>query len=205
MQKLVIIALAALIAAGPLQAQANPDSVKHQNECRFAEQTVARGQSSPHLRWSLGYLRGCGTGAQGAAVALAVRRLRTETDTAALGPYWLVSRYVLDGQLFEAAESIAIDASASPQARVFAISALFSTMNEQAFARYENLVGGFRPDGLVAGGCRTLVSGRFRTTGTPLPSDFQARVAAVRERLLADDSQPLDVRTAATCLAPRRP
>jgi hypothetical protein len=100
MKRFVIVCAATVLAAGTLHGQATPDSVKHRNECRFARQVVVTGRPAPHLRWALGYLAACGAGEQGAAVAHALRRLRTETDTSVLRPYWSVTRYVLDRQLF---------------------------------------------------------------------------------------------------------
>lgn len=194
--------LAALITTGPLHAQADPDSIKHQAECLFAKQVVVTGQPAPDLRWALGYLAACGAGAQGSAVAQGVRRLRTEADTAVLRPYWRVAQYLRDRHLFEAAEEIATDRSASTQARVFAIAGLIGAVRDRSIADYDQLVGGFRPDGLVAGGCWWVVSGEFQRTETPLPDNYLERVTAVRERLRNDPSEPLDVRTAASCLRP---
>jgi hypothetical protein len=108
----------------------------------------------------------------------------------------------LDRQLFEAAEEIALDRSASTQSRVFAVSALIAVVRDGFISEYEQLVGGFRPDGSVASRCWSVVSGEFRAVDTPLPSDAHERVAAVRRRLLADQTEPVDVRTAATCLRP---
>jgi hypothetical protein len=204
MKRFLFVAAATVLAAGTLDGQATPDSVKHRNDCRLARQVVVTGHPVPHLRWALGYLAGCGAGEQGAAVAQAVRRLRAETDTSVLRPYWSVTGYLLDRRLFEAAEEIAIDRSASTQARVFATSALISVVRPGFISDYSQLVGGFRPDGLVAGGCWSVASGKFQRTDTPLPVDYQERIAAVRQRLRGDPTEPLDVRTAATCLLPRR-
>lgn len=198
MKKLWIVGIAALFATGKLQGQANPDSVTHRNECRLARQTVLTGNPAPHLRWALGYLASCGAGEQGAAVGQAVRRLRTETDTSILRPYWRIARYLVDRELFEAAEEIAVDRSASTEARVFAMTALISAAG--MIADYDQLVGGFRPDGIVAGECWTVVSGEFQRTDTPLPDDYQERVAAVQQRLRTDPSEPTDIRTGAACL-----
>lgn len=203
MKNLVIVSLATLLGAGAVHSQANSDSVKHRNECRFARQVVVTGHPAPHLRWALGYLSLCGAGEHGAAVAQAVRRLRTETDTSVLWPYWSVSRYLLDRQLFEAAEEIAADQSASTQARVFAISALISAVRPGFVSDYGQLVGGFRSDGIVAGGCWSVVSGQFQRTDTPPPVDYRERAAAVRQRLRSNPVEAVDVRTAATCLLPR--
>ena len=204
MNRIGIGVLGAVLTTSSLHAQAEPDSVKHRNECRLADQVVTTGQPAPHLRWALGYLAACGAGAQGSAVSQAVRRLRTETDTAMLGPYWRVPQYLVDGRLFEAAEEIAADRGASTQARVFALSALIGAIRPGYMSEYHQLVGGFTPDGLVAGGCWSVVSGEFQRTGTPLPEDYYERAATLRLRLRADASEPLDVRTAATCLLPRR-
>jgi hypothetical protein len=139
--------LAILLPAGSLAAQTNPDSVKHHNECRFARQVVESGHPARYLRWSLGYLAACGAGEQGAVVAQAVHALRTETDTVVLRPYWRISTHLRDRRLFEAAAEIAVDRGARTEARVFAISALFTATSLDSYADYEHLVGGFRADG----------------------------------------------------------
>lgn len=197
---LVLIGIT-LLGAGSLHSQTARDSAKHRNECRLARQVIETGHPAPHLRWSLGYIASCGAGAQASAVAHALRRLRTEADTAVLRPYWRVTQFLTDRTLFEVAEEIATDRTASVAARTFAILGLLNATRERSTAEYENLIGGFRPDGLVAGGCAAIqVSGRFRNTGTPLPGDYRQRVAAVRQRIQANPSEPLDVRTAAACL-----
>jgi hypothetical protein len=40
-------------------AQADPDSVKHRNNCRLASQVVERAVSDPKRAWAHGYIRLC--------------------------------------------------------------------------------------------------------------------------------------------------
>lgn len=109
-----------------------------------------------------------------------------------------------DGRLFEAAEEIALDRSASPHARVFAISALIAAVRDGFVFRVRAVGRWLRARGSRGGGCRTAVSGRFLAEVTPLPPVARERAISIRQKLLASGTEPLDVHTAATCLLPRR-
>lgn len=187
-----------------LQAQVRSDSVKHRNECRFATQVVETGHPAPHAEWALGYIVACGTRVHGAVLATALRLLRGETDTVKIAPFWRNARFLRDGALYDAAVEIAGDRSASVPARVFAILGLIHLTKEGRSAGSGNLIGGFyEHQGLrwVRGGCaRTIVINDLRIDGAPLPADHRARITALARQLRSDESEPLDVQTAAACL-----
>jgi hypothetical protein len=134
-----------------------------------------------------------------------VRRLRTSTDTALLHRYWGEAAVLDDERLFSTALTIAGDPAASTPARVFSILAILRTVKPVPGAEYRNLVGGFIDDDFaprVRGGCAIIVSSHTpqRVRGTPLGADFRERAQRLRARLVKNPNEPLDVRTAATCL-----
>lgn len=193
-----------LAISGPAAAQANPDSVKHRNDCRLAVRAIETGRPAPHLPWALAYVGTCGASVRGAAHAVAVRRLRSVADTATLGTFWRPTHYLLDRNLYDAALDIAADPSASVESRVFAFLTLvrYSIPPDRA-ASYASLTGGFyEVEGLrgVAGGCAPgVLSDGGRQTGVPLPPDFRLQIREVGESVLRASANPLDVRTAASC------
>jgi hypothetical protein len=146
----------------------------------------------------------CDTSVRSAAIARSVRRLRFSQDTALLGDYWGSVAMVNDANLFEAALEIATDRQAATPARVYALLSLVRIARPAARPRYSNLVGGWTEEaGLrsVSGGCATTyTSSTFRETGTPLPSNWQRSIARLRARIVDDNAEPLDVRTAAWCI-----
>lgn len=198
---MILAVVLVLMLPLPLHAQVRPDSVRHRNNCRLAEQALASGHPAPHVDWASQYIVTCGPAKRGAAIAAAVRRLREATDTVALESIWRHSRFLVDRELFEASMEIAADNSASVQARVFAFLGLLHTTRRGRTANYTNLTGGFDEWGMVRGGCaRTVVSGHdHRAEGAPLPPDFEERVRLLSERVRNTPTEPLDVRTAATC------
>jgi hypothetical protein len=187
-----------------LQAQVQSDSVKHRNDCRLATQIIETGHPAPHAEWALDYIGACGTQVQGAALATALRRLRSEPDTGKISPFWQNARFLRDGALYEAAVEIAADRSASVPARVFALLGLLHRTQQGRSAGYGDLIGGFYEEhGLrwVRGGCaRTVVIDDLRIDGSPLPADYRERINTLARRLRSDTTEPLDVQTAAACL-----
>lgn len=200
MRAMLVIILVAL-APVSVHAQAHADSVHHRNDCRLARQVIETGQPSRHTDWALRQIGGCGSEVYGASIAAGVRRLRAETDTAVLGRLWNPMHFLQDGSLYDAALEIAGDRAASVPSRVFALLALIHASRLGTSATYPGVTGGFDEHGFVRGGCGNItVYDDVRITGTPLPADWRAQVQALGERLRSDLSEPLDVRTAASCL-----
>ena len=200
----ICLAAALLLASARVHAQTGADSIHARNACRLAHQVIETGQPAPHTVWALRQIGACGPDTHGAALARAVRRLRTETDTGQLREFWRASRYLRDGELFRASLDVAGDRGASHEARVFALLSLLHTVQFGRSADYRHMVGGFEEDsGLrrVRGGCaRIFVSDDVRIVGSPLPADYAEQVRALAERLRTDVTEPLDVQTAASCL-----
>jgi hypothetical protein len=136
--------------------------------------------------------------------------MRLASDTTVLGRYWDRAAWIDDRNLFEAAVDIASDSRASTQARVYALLAIVRTTRGQPHLTYSNVVGGWVTEGrlrVVAGGCETRVVNRSHPVldiGTPLLEGWQQTAIELRERLVANASEPLDVRTAADCIWNRR-
>lgn len=193
-----------LVMTGQLQGQSDPHTLHLRNDCRLARQVIETGHPAPHTAWALRQIGGCGPAAQGAALAIAVRRLRAERDTLVLREFWRASRYLLDAEMFRASVDVATDQGASTQARVFALLSLLHTVQFGRSADYRHMVGGFEDDaGLrrVRGGCAQLVvSDDVRLEGVPLPIDYRDHVRMLAARLRSDAAEPLDVQTAASCL-----
>jgi hypothetical protein len=136
--------------------------------------------------------------------------MRSVSDTALLGLYWDRAAWIDDQNLFEAAIAIASDSRASTQARVYALLAIVRTTRGQPHLTYSNVVGGWAEEGrlrMVAGGCETRRVERSHPDldiGTPLLAGWQQTAMDLRTRLVANASEPLDVRTAAWCISNRR-
>jgi hypothetical protein len=194
---LAAIALLAACAPPAVLAQADPDSVHHQNDCRFAAQVVATGQPAARREWALSIIETCRAG--GAALAQAIRTSRSSTDVGYLDTLTRPAIRLRDGDVFAASMEIAGDPSASTPARVFAIRTLMWAMFPGGGIAYEDLA--------------DMVQGRQRSCfghgpsthtdvvqGTPLPGDYVARAKALANRLNADGSEARAVRRAAVCL-----
>src|SRR5215218_9644020 len=80
-------------------AQANPDSVKHRNDCRLAAQTLSTGHPSPHYGWALEMAWRCTEAAP--ALAAAIAEAATVRDTAFLNALTQPTIQLRDGRVFE--------------------------------------------------------------------------------------------------------
>lgn len=181
-------------------AQANPDSVKHRNDCRLAQQVIETGHPAPHTSWALGYIGYCDFDTWGRTMAAGVRRLRTSSDTAELVAVWAPTQWLRDRALYEAALEIAGDRAASVPARVFAFRALLLLNEPRLSIRYEDMVSTAGSRTGARGGCSfSWRRGGMPYTGTALPADFKDRITAVAKRVRGDSSEPEPVRVAAKC------
>jgi hypothetical protein len=134
--------------------------------------------------------------------------MRSTTDTALLGRYWGISEVADDDNLFAAAIEIARDNAASTPARVYALLTIVRMTRVNPSPTYANLVGGWTQEaGLraVRGGCATrYVDHPARDVGAPLRSEWRRVALALRTELSSDKLAPVDVQTAAWCIADRR-
>ncbi|HEX5437940.1 MAG TPA: hypothetical protein VFW98_12320 [Gemmatimonadaceae bacterium] len=193
-----IIALAALLLVVPglVAAQANPDSVKHRNNCRLAEQVLATGQPGPKRAWAIPYLSGCGA-AGGAALATAIDHERASTDVKSLERLYLTPAVLVDRAIFQEVLGVAGDGAASVPARILSFGTLLMYESPSYYTSYDELVGASSPDA----GCRLISRPPHPVlVGTPLPADYLAQSRALAQRVAADESEPRSLRNAASCV-----
>jgi hypothetical protein len=195
-------ALAFALHAVPGWGQAQPDSVKLRNDCRLATQVLRTGNPAPRLQWATAFIRRCGADALAQANVAALQRLSSEPNFETLSLVWNQLQYVRDARVYETALAIADDRDASVAARVHALIWLVRLRAPDHFVDLQAVTGGFDSAGRVLGGCGRyshLAGASPWYDGEPLPSDSGARIAELGGTLAADQSQPIDVRTAARC------
>lgn len=180
-------------------AQANPDSVQYRNDCRLAAQVIATGEPAPKAGWARGFIGACPEDI-GAALATAMLRMSTSSDTAALDRIFGLTFTVQDPGVFAAALRIAGDRSASLPARAVALRSL-----DWAVSRAPAVIS---VKGLFAYADSTLY-GRCWVTGepphgwvvrSPLPIDYQAQARSLGLRLRSDPNESWVVRALADCI-----
>lgn len=173
-------------------AQANPDSIKHRNNCRLAAQVLETGYPSPRYEWALEQAWRCPEAAPGLAAEM--KRWRTTRDTTLLNALTQPTIELRDGRIFETAMEIAGDEQATTEARIFAIRTLIYAMRPGGGISYRNLAErgeycyGFNPS-----------QHQIITRGTALTGDYVQRVNALGLRLAGDSSEPDAIRHAGMC------
>lgn len=202
MRYLILVCFFSVALTSASAAQANPDSVKHQNECRLAEQVMTTGHPEPHRAWARGYIGFCGAETWGRAAAAAVRRSRTSQDRRTLEAEWASAHLLRDSVLFGAAMEIAGDASSSIAARIFAVRYLIRLIDPNPVVTYDLMVRGLDAKGRRTSPCyeRTVAGRLAEYPGVPLPADLRGRIAALLGRVYFDPAQPAEMRSAALCL-----
>jgi hypothetical protein len=137
------VLLGVLAPAIPVSAQehhANPDAAALRNDCRLARQVLLHGQPANKREWALGIAPNCGTdGAD--AIAHQLRQARTaQARTPALDAIANAAVMIIDEQIYVAARSIAVDASAGEAARVHALGIWLSQVTAGDILPYDALV-----------------------------------------------------------------
>lgn len=201
MRKLLFVLL--LVAFPELgSAQARPDSVKLRNDCRLAEQVLTTGHPAPHREWASWTIRKC-AGA-GPVVAQAIFRLRTSADTALLKVVTAPAAVVRDREIYEAGLSILADATASSQARVYAIRMLAWLFYPDADLNYGDFVDidGDGDRSCYGSGTHFHVS---IVRGALLPPGWPDAIRQAARRVYENPAEPADVRQAARCFVLVRP
>lgn len=107
----------ALVAAGPLAAQADPGAVKHRNDCRLAEQVLTHGQPANKLGWALNYISSC----PGAADVLTGVWNSPPSEDAALQQLYYGSIHSKDPRMFAKAFEVAAEARFPAPVRLTAL------------------------------------------------------------------------------------
>jgi hypothetical protein len=193
-----VLSLVALVLPGSMQAQENPDSVKHGNDCRLAAQVLTTGQPAVKRGWAVTQARTCVDVADQLATAL--RQSRASTDTARLSALTAPADWLRDGRMFSAAYDVVRDRTASVQARVFATRVLMWAFAPGDEIEYRHLVAATGGGQQTCGGLGASWHGEI-TRGAPLPNDWVAQANALGRAIAHDKDEPQAVRQAAACLA----
>lgn len=215
MLRILLLSLALMALPVCAMAQANPDSVKHRNDCRLAEQVLRTGHPAPHTKWAREFIGFCGYDVWGRATAAEVRRLRASQDVKELKEAWRGIASLVDANFFEAAAEIAGDRGASTPARTFALLHLAMLTDPYIVIRYRELPkdlaearavrarGGARAHARHCNAHVVFYGGKRPYQGQPLPSDAVARIRELAERVQPDATEPERLRVAASCITGR--
>jgi hypothetical protein len=176
------------------KAQAEPDSVKHRNNCRLAAQILATGEPAIHTQWALDQSWRCPETAE--ALSQRLRAAAGSRDTAALNAITAPAIELRDGRLFEAALAVASDQGATVEARIFAIRTLIHSMRPGGLITYDGLAD---REGDCYGGGPSVH--QQITAGSPLPSDYVERVHTLGRQLMSNTAAPPSIRHAGMCAA----
>ncbi len=194
--KTLLISVAAANAVS-LNAQETPHDRMRRENCRLAEQVLRTGHPAPQLRRASQVAQRCRE--IGDAVAEAMNRHRTSTDTALLNAITSPMQTLRDGRVYQTALEIARDKNASVPARVFAIRALVWTLQPGGAINYADVADEW-PDGRDRSCVRNGTPLHLRLTrGEPIPSDYGAVINRFGVQTAADTSEPRAVRRAAFC------
>lgn len=196
------LGLAAPLPAQPVTA---PLSAR---DCDRAASVVSRGRVDYGALHTVTF---CGTvGAN--ALAAGIPKLAAETDTAKLDDYMTTADNWADAGILNAAIQLANNASATPQARVYAVRHLITRLQPLHLFTYAGLAMSTDTTTLADGtrvwsnGCMGSIGSERSGTivGSPLPADYEARIRATLATLAASQSAPAALRNAARCVEPAR-
>ena len=193
-----LIVLGAVTLALPLTstgAQANPDSVKLRDECRLAAQVIRTGQPAPKMQQSWDLIAGCPEA--GAVSAMALRRLRSDSDPAHFSQVAVVGFNVRDAELFTAALDVAGDQGASTVARAESFILLVNQLTADRDVSYGELTQADTISGCPLG---WLEDRGAPITLTPLPADAAQRATAVASSVSESPREPSVVQMATDCV-----
>jgi hypothetical protein len=201
---LATIALPSAITARGTGAQATaPD-------CGKAARIIEKGHPAKTDYWAFGAVRRCG--ALGAnALASGLARYATETNVGVLTDFVNEVDKWRDASVFDAAARLALNPSATPQARAFAVRHLLRLVQPKAFYTFAGLTKG--ADTTKTGelivytrGCAAQITGGLDEplVGSPLPPGYEAQIRSILLSLANSATTPGPVRNAARCLEARK-
>lgn len=188
------VILGALIcSAMPASAQANPDSVKLRNDCRLYRQILLTGQPATHRAVALERLGLCPD-----AMAIAADWLTSLSDVSDPGQFADLRGEITgmrDGTLFERAFAIAQNRSATPTARVVALTIVLDQQGVMWSTDFSLMIskGSYCALGRL--------TGVVIRVGNALPADYFDRSIALAAALGADSTESPMVRSAAQCVS----
>lgn len=188
-----------LLAVVPTQtmAQAHGDTIPVEQRCAEAISIAQSSPMSPEGEWAFQYIGRCGSDG-GAALAALLSSNRFSADTLLLDRITWPARNFFDGQLFATSRDVALDASASVEARVLALRTLYFAVAPDRQVKYGHLA---RTDGAYTQ-CRGDAQGVGSpvTAGASLPADFGQEVADLVQQIIGDSTAPQEVQFAAKCI-----
>lgn len=194
MRPSVFLLLAAAVLAAPYaQAQENPDSVKHRNECRLAAQIMRTGNPAPHAEWAANYVPFCDPALHAEALSHALLRLRSSTDDSALLLHWGGAGFVQDPSVFDAVIAVARDGAASLSSRLWALRTL---------AKYLDPEGQYTIQSMSGADCitgRALPGHSGLRVINPLHPDWRERARDAGEQVAQTENNQ-SLRSAARCV-----
>lgn len=185
-----LLAVALLFLPTESAAQAQPDSVKHRNDCRLASQVLTLGQPANRRTWALRILPTCGrTGAT--AVAEVLRSSRQDRVwRAGLEEVVMMASVLHDAEIFSAALGVANDGSAGKAARIQAFRVLFYQLSPGRADPYESFLAQNHLAYIPPADYPSILV-------TPVPPDAAERVAEVARRNIDNGAQDPDIVSAA--------
>lgn len=168
-----------------------PDFLPHDERCRRAREIVSAADSAARAHWALEVMWTCEDA--GPVLARALAKARASTDTAYLRALAAPMVRLRDGEVFEAALSVAGDRTATDESRVAAIEVLILALLPGA--NVNPAIGSTH-----AGQCFTPPGTHWSPVGgTPLPDGYVARASDLLTSLFRDRGEPERVHAAATC------
>lgn len=197
--KVTLLIVLLLDGVGSVEAQRIPGSPPSDHECRVAANKLGSDPHSQAFRDALEYgpLAGCGE-IGGRALADALRRTRTLSDTSVLTWLGAEAWQMRSPHVFEAALEVAGDRAASVPARASSLLVLLGQEKEGALLDapwQQNLV---VPVGRF---CGVRTSSHFEYhSEAPLPADHRARVEGLLSRIMEDKGEPILLRELAHCI-----
>ena len=192
----LLVLAASLGVPARLLAQADPDSVRHRNDCRLAAQVVTLGQPAIRRTWALRTLPTCGA-VGGRAIAEALRAASTaQRWEQGLEDIVMLSSVLHDAQIFSAAADIAANPGAGKAARIQAIRVLYFQIGRGRTDPYESFLAEASD-----GPTYVPVSDYPFAIGEPLPRDAGTRAARVASTILSQPGLDPDICAAAQRLA----
>lgn len=190
-----------LSGATPLRAQSSVAA-----QCEAAAKVIAKGHPATTDDWAFVELRGCGR-AGARAFADGLGHYAGERDIDVLRRFMDRVDDWRDASIFDAALAMATNASATPQARVYAVRHLIALLIPQRHFLYDGLAKGLdsvrAPDGGLRFNlaCQSIVTAEHSGTlsGDPLPPGYEARIRATLRSIADSPSTPAPVRNASRC------
>jgi hypothetical protein len=182
-------------------AQRDPDEVKHRNNCRIANQTLAAGHPEPQLEWARGYISLCGANVWANAASAEITRTKAADRDSVVWQVWTSLKFLRDATLLETVRSIATDPTASLMVRTQALLTLHWYLTPGASVEAYNDFS--QPLPVVRGRevCHIgrLAGRQVEFVGRPFPIDYEASIRSIAQRIKSDPSQPEVLRRLSTC------